>query len=327
MRFKNYRNNYTRDNRIYSKNEMLDMTVREIKERANEFIAQHKVLGLPDEKELAGSENVVHVEAYTREDGTEVKAHWRSKPGEGVANSGNTTSNKQKEDGILTGGAARIDRDKEPKRIEDLPKNNDEFFEKERNNPQSLLMRKNAEKNANNPDAKLFMDIALVNPKNVPSTQDYQFISSKSVKALNEKYNLTGNKEIPSHYDGFEFSADSPTAKALNNSDELKNEIFNETKNYNSDTGAFKSDKLEIEFKNDKNLQYSFGHMTILEPKIEGGYVTGVGYDKYDFDAMYGKKFKDVSPEAKDLNNKAYALQTSTKLRNYFIFVPVNIKI
>ena len=90
MRFRNYRNSYTKDNRIYSKNEMLDMTVREIKERAEEFIAQHRVLGLPEESELAGSENVVHVEAYTREDGTEVKAHWRSKPGEGGSDNVNS---------------------------------------------------------------------------------------------------------------------------------------------------------------------------------------------------------------------------------------------
>ena len=93
MRFKNYRNSYTNDNRIYSKDEMLDMTVREIKDRAEEFIAQHRVLGLPDEKELAGSDNVVHVNAYTREEGTEVKAHWRSKPGEGSNNKANDAVN------------------------------------------------------------------------------------------------------------------------------------------------------------------------------------------------------------------------------------------
>ena len=83
MRFKNYRNSYTKDNRIYSKQEMLDMTVREIKERANEFIAQHQVLGLPGEKELFGSSNVVWIDEYTRDDGTKVSGHWRSKPGEG----------------------------------------------------------------------------------------------------------------------------------------------------------------------------------------------------------------------------------------------------
>lgn len=97
MRFKNYRNSYTNDNKIYSKDEMLDMTVREIKDRAEEFIAQHRVLGLPDEKELAGSDNVVHVNSYTREDGTKVKAHWRSKPGGksgGKSGGNNYTSNE-----------------------------------------------------------------------------------------------------------------------------------------------------------------------------------------------------------------------------------------
>ena len=93
MKFKNYTNPHTQDNRIYSKNEMLDMTIREIKDRAKEFIAQHRVLGLPDEKELAGSDNVVHVNAYTKEDGTEVKAHWRSKPGEGSKNNVNDATN------------------------------------------------------------------------------------------------------------------------------------------------------------------------------------------------------------------------------------------
>ena len=316
MRFKDYKNSYTNDSRIYSKNEMLDMTVREIKDRAEEFIAQHRVLGLPDEEELRNSSNVIWIDEYTKDDGTKVSGHWRSLPNGGISQSG-----------APTGGAAKVDRNQETKNIKDLPKNNDEFFEKERNNPQSWLMRKNAEKNENNPDAKLFMDIALVHPKNVPSTQDYQFVSSKNVKELNKKYNLTGNKKIPSHYDGFEFSADSPTAKALNNSFELKNEIFNETKNYNPATSAFKSDKLEIEFKYDKNLQYSFGHMTILNPKIEDGYVTGIGYDKYNFDAMYRKRFKNVSQTTKDLNNKAYVLQTVTKLRSYFIFVPIKIKL
>ena len=68
----------------------------EIKERAEEFIAQHRVLGLPEESELAGSDNVVHVESYTRSDGTEVKAHWRSKPGTGSLNNENSKANAEK---------------------------------------------------------------------------------------------------------------------------------------------------------------------------------------------------------------------------------------
>jgi len=46
MRFKNYRNSHSNDNRIYSKQEMLDLSIRELKNRADEFVAQYKVLGL-----------------------------------------------------------------------------------------------------------------------------------------------------------------------------------------------------------------------------------------------------------------------------------------
>ena len=77
-----------------------------------------------------------------------------------------------------------------------LNKTNDFVFEKERNNPQSVLMRINSEKNTNNPDAKLFMDIALVHPDRVPSTQDYQYLTKDEGQIFNKKYNLTGNKEI-----------------------------------------------------------------------------------------------------------------------------------
>ena len=328
MKFKNYRNSHTNEDKIYSRKNIADMSVREVFSRKDEIMAQHNSIGIPSEEELKSSSNAVWVEAYTREDGTEVRGHWRSKPEGSTENSTNnikSDDNTIDEQGSVADGASSIKRDEEPSDVKDLPKNNDDFFEKERNNPQSVLMRVNAEKNADRPDAKLFMDIALVGPKNVPSTQDYQFISSKKNKEINEKYNLTGNKEIPGHYDGFEFSADSPTAKALNNSEEFKNQILS-SKNYDSTTNVFKTDKQEIEFNNDKNLQYSFGHMTVLEPKIENGYITGTGYDKYNYEAMYGKKFENVPKEAKSLNNKARFLQATGKLKNYYVLVPVKIK-
>ncbi|GEM_PF-5423507 len=83
MKFKNYKNPYNNDNRIFSDSDLLNMSLRELFSRKHEIAAQNRVLGLPNEKELRGSSNVVHVSAYTRDDGTEVKAHWRSKPGNG----------------------------------------------------------------------------------------------------------------------------------------------------------------------------------------------------------------------------------------------------
>ena len=48
--------------------------------RKAEIMAQHNSIGIPSENELKSSPNAVWVEAYTREDGAEVRGHWRSKP-------------------------------------------------------------------------------------------------------------------------------------------------------------------------------------------------------------------------------------------------------
>ena len=80
MKFKNYRNSYTNDDRIYSFDDIYNMKFGDVLRNKKELLAQYRVLGVPTESELRRSDNVVYVNAYTRDDGTEVKAHWRSKP-------------------------------------------------------------------------------------------------------------------------------------------------------------------------------------------------------------------------------------------------------
>ena len=101
MKFKNYRNSKTDDNRIYTTKEIKNMTLGEIFRRKDEILAQNRAIGVPSESELRGSENVVYVHEYEREDGTRVRAHWRSKCG------GGKPEEKQK-DVNVTGGAAEI---------------------------------------------------------------------------------------------------------------------------------------------------------------------------------------------------------------------------
>ena len=109
MKFKNYVNSLTGDNRIFSNKEIANMTVKEAFGRQDEILAQHNQIGIPSEKELQASDNVVHVNSYTREDGTEVRAHWRSKP-DGIQNN-NLSAQKNSSDtsfGTLTGGASGV---------------------------------------------------------------------------------------------------------------------------------------------------------------------------------------------------------------------------
>lgn len=95
MKFKNYKNSYTNNNRIYSFSDIYNMPISEMIKRKQELLSQYRVLGVPTEQELKGSDNVVYVHAYTREDGTEVKAHWRGKPEDSSENNANGNSQKE----------------------------------------------------------------------------------------------------------------------------------------------------------------------------------------------------------------------------------------
>ena len=95
MQYKNYINSHSKSNRIYSRDEVLDMPLRAIRDNKSELEAQYRVIGVPSEEALKASSNVVWVDEYTRADGTKVSGHWRSKPEGGAA--------------VPTGGASEIE--------------------------------------------------------------------------------------------------------------------------------------------------------------------------------------------------------------------------
>lgn len=80
MKYRNYVNSYTQDNRIFSREDILNMPVRDAFSNSEAILAQNRAIGTPDVTELANSSNVIWVESYTRDDGTKVEGHWRSKP-------------------------------------------------------------------------------------------------------------------------------------------------------------------------------------------------------------------------------------------------------
>ena len=59
MKYKNYRNSYSGDDKIYSRKNIADMSVREAFSRKNEIMAQHNSIGIPSEGELQSSPNAV----------------------------------------------------------------------------------------------------------------------------------------------------------------------------------------------------------------------------------------------------------------------------
>ena len=88
MKFKNYVNSYTKDNRIYSKEDISNMSVRDAYGKKRAILAQNRRIGVPSDAELRNSSNVIWVNPYRREDGTEVKGYWRSKSGSAIGSTG-----------------------------------------------------------------------------------------------------------------------------------------------------------------------------------------------------------------------------------------------
>jgi hypothetical protein len=124
MKYKNYKNPKTGDNRIYTIDEISQMTLGKFLQKKDELISQFKKIGVPHVTELRNSENAVFVHEYTRDDGTVVKSHWRSKPDDN--NIENNADNKIKNEdintykqGTITGGTSNIKQ--ETKKEKDIP--------------------------------------------------------------------------------------------------------------------------------------------------------------------------------------------------------------
>ena len=99
---RNFINAITNDNRVYTAEDIGVMTGKEFMENEKAIDYQMANLGIPRESELSGNPDVVYVHAYTRDDGTEVRAHYRSKPDE-------VGGNNYEHSGNSTGAAADID--------------------------------------------------------------------------------------------------------------------------------------------------------------------------------------------------------------------------
>ena len=147
---------------------------------------------------------------------------------------------------------------------------------------------------------------------------------------MNYKYNLNGtNKVIPSDWKGKEYTLNSEISKKISNLESFQNQIKSK---YNKEHKTFLTNKIEIDFKNDKDLALALGHCTVLEPKVKNGYIEGVVFDKYDFDYipfLFNKKNKnsDLDFRVKSINNATYFLQEHKMIDNYYVLIPFKFKL
>ena len=169
--------------------------------------------------------------------------------------------------------------------------------------------------NQDRPDAKKFMDMALAFPDAYARTPEYLIIPKKFNKAISKHLNV----DIPRDWNGVAFEDNSPTSQNLSNSSQLQQQVVSLYRN-----GKFLSDKIPIELNQDKNLHYSVGHGTIINPKIDkNGYFKGILFDLYDYDWI---KFHLDNWRTAGINNSAFILQQIGLLKNYYILIPIKFK-
>ncbi len=78
---RNFFNSVSGNNRIFTSEDIGSMSPEEFSNNEQAIRNQWGEIGIPSNGELFGSDDVVYVHAYTRGDGTEVRAHYRSKGG------------------------------------------------------------------------------------------------------------------------------------------------------------------------------------------------------------------------------------------------------
>ena len=311
---RNFINAITNDNRLYTAEDIGNMTSKEFASNEKAINYQMTNLGIPRESELTGNPDVVYVHAYTRDDGTEVKAHYRSKP-DGVG------SNNYKMDGVATGGASNVDNfnieNSEIKNIDSTSMKLTNFSQLETSNP---FAKFNAEKNANRPDARELMNIALSGFENLPEHPEFNVFQPEAVEYVNNQLNIQNSKglSIPKDWHGVIYDKNSGFSKRLSNSPELRTQIMSK---YDKKSKKFTTNQIGIGFSEDKNLNYSIGHGTILNPRIENGEFKGILFDKYDYNLHIKEYLK--TPEVTFYNNVMAVMQYTPFAKNYYVIIPI----
>lgn len=282
---KNFFNEVLNGDRIYTREDIGSMSSKEFQKHEKAIDYQLSKLGVPTNADMAASDDVVYVKAYTRDDGTKVKAHYRSKHGHLLAQ-GN-------EKHVLPAEKETSAAASDVKEVKSANDNNIKFnkadFSQYDWNP---FVKINNNENRNNPDAREFANISLVKPENAPKSSEYQIVQKGFEQSMNHYYKLSGtNKEIPKGLEGVIYNNKSSISYNVSNSGQFQKQVKSQ---YDSKNKRFKTDKLEVNFTDDQNLHLSLGHCTVLNPKVDSqGYFTGTIFDIYDFDSAYKDKSKN----------------------------------
>ncbi len=327
---RNFINAITNDNKIYTAEDIGGMSGDEFMSNEKAINYQMANLGIPRESDLSGNPDVVYVHAYTRDDGTEVRAHYRSKP-DGIG------SNNYEHSGTSTGAAVDIEptlkleggityNDYQPNlraTIDDYSQAIENIFIGDLNknlldlgiNTVGRIQKQNDAVNfwniaSQNLWKKQADDYIKGNGKFYNNMKDVINDFPQYKKQIQEKVkNQFKKDDVP----GIVFHENSSVAKAIIKSEELNDFIY-------KNAAALKSGKEvtgSLGFNSDANLHNAFGKMDILSAKLQGKYIEFILLDTYDFNPN----------ETNPLVQMGYSTQKAGLLHPYFTIVKCRYKI
>ncbi len=315
---KNFFNKVSNNNRIYTAEDIGEMSGDEFSQNEKAIDYQMENLGIPRKNDLSGNSDVIYVHAYTRSDGTEVKAHYRSKNG-----------------GLITGGAANVEQPTLEGGItyNDYPISENasigDYFQHQIDSTNGFLNENflNFLINAggypvNQNDAAALWNMA--SDSTGIYNNDYinkNGVLYNDVDSLSNEYNSYKTKikeKVRSQFGdvnvpGVVLHENSNVSNAISRSPEMENFIKN---NY-SDLKSGKEISGSLRFGGFTNLHNAFGSVDILSAKVKGDYVDITMLDTYDFN-------KNDSNLLVKMGRKA---QETGKLNPYFTIVKCRYKL
>ena len=338
-RLSEFFNAVTNDGSIFSIEDVANIPEEEAGFYQKALDYQYGKIGFPSDKELQSSSDVVHVRAYTRDDGTKVRAHYRSKNGHHYADPNKRIVASPKEEkarieelarkimdkGEVTGLEDKVEKEKLHEGIiNSLPI---DYLQQGVGHTRRLADGGGSLKGL--PNSVEYYRIALTKGKSV---EDHDTDNIKcTVK------DVISNEKLYEHILGIDDGAIKPDdmlivpkpeariVKDLKDSDVIKEKLI-------ENKAAIKSGKLqnssieEVEFnKNEPDLKCTLGRTHIYNPQIDNkGNLHLLVIDWYDFEHIDINSLEDSDDRLfAEINNNGYAQQKRNALKNYVLAIKI----
>lgn len=114
---KDFFNKVSNNNRIFTAEDIGEMSYKEYQQNEKAIDYQINKLGIPRRNQLNENPDVVYVHTYTKDNGTEVKAHFRSKSGASINSTITNMKNSSTNNSVLYGSVNKNDNNLKRKEI------------------------------------------------------------------------------------------------------------------------------------------------------------------------------------------------------------------